>query len=203
MPLPGIRADIEANSRTLIPVRRLGGDRLDAMGPESRTGIVQTLKEGRQQFLEAVRGLTEAEAQAHQQPGRWSVLDCVEHVTVVEERFLGRIGRAPREGAPPINPLHEAELAARVQDRTTPVQAPEFVRPAGRFQTLAEALDAFVRVRGRTIGFAEQNAAELYLLAEAHPRFGPLNGMEFLIMMNSHVLRHAAKIGELRAEARK
>ncbi|HEY1240276.1 MAG TPA: DinB family protein [Bryobacteraceae bacterium] len=173
------------------------------MSPESRTEIVQTLEDGRQQFVETVRDLTEAEAQAHPQEGRWSVLECVEHVTTVEERFLGRIEKAQREGAPPVNREHEAELAARVKDRTMRAQAPDFVRPTGRFQTLAEAVDAFHAVRGRTIGFAEQNAGELYSLAEAHPRFGPLNGMEFLIMMNSHVLRHAAQVSELRAELRK
>lgn len=173
------------------------------MGPESRTAIVQTLEDGRREFLETVRGLTEAEAQAHPQAERWSVLECVEHVTVVEERFLGRIEKAAREGAPPINQQHEAELAARVKDRTNRAQAPEMVRPTGRFQTLAEAVSAFDAARGGTIRFAEQNGAELYSLAEAHPRFGPLNGIEFLLMMNSHALRHAAQVAELRAELRK
>ena len=164
---------------------------------------MQTLEDGRQEFLNAVSGLTEAEAQAHPQADRWSVLECVEHVTTVEERFLGRIEKAAREGAPPINQQHEAELAARVKDRSIRAQAPEFVRPTGRFPTLAEAVGAFDAVRVRTLRFAERNAAELYSLAEAHPRFGPLNGTEFLIMMNSHVLRHTAQIGELRAELRK
>lgn len=173
------------------------------MSPESRTKIVQTLEDGRQEFLEALGGLTEAEAQAHPQAERWSVLECVEHVTTVEERFLSRIEKAAREGAPPVNPQHEAELAARVKNRTVRAQAPEMVRPTGRFQTLAEAVRAFDAARGATIRFAEQNAGELYSLAEAHPRFGPLNGIEFLIMMNSHVLRHAAQVGELRAELRK
>jgi hypothetical protein len=169
------------------------------MSPESRTEIVQTLESGREEFLKTVQGLTEADALAHPQAGRWSVLECVEHVTMVEERFVGRIEKAPREGAPEINPQHEADLAARVKDRTNRAEAPEFVRPTGRFQSLADALDSFHAVRARTIRFAGDNAADLYLLAESHPRFGPLNGIEFLVMMNSHVLRHAAQLRELRS----
>lgn len=170
------------------------------MSPETKTEIVQTLENGRKEFLATLDGLSEAEAQAHPQAGRWSVLECVEHVAVVEERFVGRIEKAPREGAPEINKQHEADLGARVKDRTNRAEAPEFVRPAGRFHTLAEAVDAFQAMRARTIRFAEEHAAELYSLAESHPRFGPLNGTEFLIMMNAHVLRHAAQIRELRGK---
>ncbi len=169
------------------------------MSPETKTEIVQTLENGRQEFLETVIGLSEADAQARPQPGRWSVLDCIEHVSTVEEVFLGRIENAPRQGAPEINRQHEADLASRVKDRSNRVEAPEFVRPSGRYRSMADALEAFQAVRQRTIRFAEQNSADLYSFAGAHPRFGPLNGIEFLVMMNSHVLRHAAQIRELRA----
>jgi hypothetical protein len=39
--------------------------------------------------MAAVAGITETQAAARPDPERWSVLDCVEHVTAVEERFLG------------------------------------------------------------------------------------------------------------------
>ena len=169
------------------------------MSPESKTELVQTLENGREEFLSTVSGLTEAEAQSHPQAGRWSVLECVEHVTTVEERFLGRIEKASREGAPEINRQHEADLAVRVKDRTNRAEAPEYVRPASRFSSLAAALDSFQSVRARTIRFAGDNAADLYSLAESHPRFGPLNGVEFLVLMNCHALRHAAQLRELRS----
>ena len=173
------------------------------MVPERQTEIVQTLEDGREEFLSTLGGLTESEAQSHPQAGRWSVLECVEHVTTVEERFLGRLENAAREGAPPVNPQHEAELATWVKDRTTRAQAPEYVRPSGRFASLTAAVEAFRAARGRTIQFARENTANLYSLSEAHPRFGPLNGIEFLVLMNCHALRHAAQLRELRTDLNK
>jgi uncharacterized damage-inducible protein DinB len=169
------------------------------MGPETRSEIVQCLEDSRRDFLEAVRGLPEAQAEAHPQAGRWSVLECVEHVTTVEERFFGRLEKASREGAPGVDKQKEADLLGRVRNRSARAEAPEPVRPSGRFGTLNEAVDAFQAARARTIQYAEKQGAELYQHAEAHPRFGPLNGVELLIIMAGHAQRHAAQIREVRA----
>jgi len=173
------------------------------MGPETRTEMVQCLEESQADFLEAVSGVTEAEAKAHPQAGRWSVLECVEHVVTVEERFFGRLEKAPREGAPPGNKEHEAELQTRVTNRSNRAEAPEPVRPMGRFASLAEATEAFKTARARTIGFAEIEGHEAYSRAESHPRFGPLNGAELLIIIAGHARRHAGQIRELHAELAK
>ena len=173
------------------------------MGPETRTELVQCLEDSSKDFLEAVSGVTEAQAKAHPQAGRWSVLECVEHVVTVEERFFGRLEKAPREGAPPVNKEHEAELQARVTNRGNRAEAPEPVRPTGRFGSLAEATQAFQTARARTIQFAEQQGAEIYEKAESHPRFGPLNGTEMLLIIAGHARRHAEQIRELRSELTK
>ncbi|HLK48131.1 MAG TPA: DinB family protein [Bryobacteraceae bacterium] len=169
------------------------------MSPETRSEIVQILEGSRNDFVEAVRGVTEAQAQAHPQAGRWSVLECVEHVTTVEVRFLGRLENAPREGAPPLDKEKESALQARVQSRANRAEAPEPVRPTGRFSTLGAALAAFQAARDCTVRFAERESAALYQRAESHPRFGPLNGMELLIIMAGHARRHAEQIRELKA----
>lgn len=173
------------------------------MGPETRTEIVQCLEDSRAEFLEAVSGVTDLQAKAHPQAGRWSVLDCIEHVVTVEERFFGRLEKAPREGAPPLNKEHEGELHARVKSRSTRAEAPEPVRPTGRFASLTEATYAFQTARARTIQFAEQQGAEVYTRAESHPRFGSLNGAEMLLIIAGHAQRHAAQIRELRVELSK
>ena len=170
------------------------------MGPETRTEIVQCLEESRADFLEAVSGVTEAQAAAHPQAGRWSVLECVEHVVTVEERFFGRLEKAPREGAPPVNKDHEAELQTRVTNRAARAEAPEPVRPMGRYANLSEAVNAFQGARARTIRFAETQGEEVYSRAESHPRFGPLNGAEMLLIIAGHARRHAGQIRELRTE---
>jgi uncharacterized damage-inducible protein DinB len=168
------------------------------MAPESSVDVIQMLEAGRQELASAVSGISEEQAQTSPGPGRWSALQCLEHLTTVEEIFLGRLEQAPRVGAPPVDQQKEADMARRIPDRTNKAQAPEKALPTGRFQTLREAVEGFHAARNKTVGFARQEAANLYAIASEHPRFGPLNGTEVLVFMNGHARRHTAQIREVR-----
>ena len=168
------------------------------MAPEQAIEIVRILEDSRQEFLNCTAGLSEAHAAAKQGPDRWSVLECAEHVVVVEERFLGRVKEAPRAEAPRIDKKKEADLKVAVANRANRGEAPEPVRPAGRFLTLAQALEAFQAIRAESIRFAEQRHADLGYLALEHPRFGALNGAEYLVLIAGHSSRHADQIREVR-----
>jgi hypothetical protein len=169
------------------------------MAPQERSEIVENLERSRQEFLAALSGLTESQASIRPDAARWSVLDCVEHVTTVEERFQGWLNAAKKLDAPRIDKEKEAGLLARVPDRSTRVQAPEAVVPAGRFTTLEQAIEQFNAGRARSIQFAEDRYDDLYCLASEHPRFGPVNGVELLIIIAGHCRRHAEQIRETRA----
>jgi len=169
------------------------------MAPKERTEIIENLERSRQEFIATLAGLSESQAKARPDPERWSVLDCVEHVATVEERFQGWLNAAKKLDAPRIDKDKEAGLLARVPDRSTRVKAPEAVVPAGRFTTLEQALEQFNAGRTRSIQFAEDRCDDLYCLASEHPRFGPVNGVELLIIIAGHSRRHAEQIREARA----
>src|SRR5580704_2431162 len=169
------------------------------MAPEERLEIVQHLERGRADFLASVAGLSASQAAMRPDTARWSVLDCVEHVTIVEERFLGWLDSAKKLDEPRVDKEKEAGLLVRVADRSTRAQAPEAVVPTGRFTTLEQALEQFNVNRTRSIQFAQDRSEELYYLAAEHPRFGPMNGAEFFMIITAHARRHAAQIQEVRA----
>lgn len=169
------------------------------MAPKERTEIVQNLERSREEFLAALAGLTEAQAQVRPDPARWSVLDCVEHVASVEERFLGFLEKAEKRDTPNVDKEKEAGLMARVPDRSTRVKAPEAVVPNGRFATLEQAVEEFNARRARSIQFAEDHSDDLYCLVCEHQRFGKVNGVEMLIIAAGHSRRHAEQIRETRA----
>src|SRR5262247_614103 len=104
--------------------------------------LVEVLDAGRQDFLESVSGLADAAAVSKPSPDRWSVLECIEHVVKVEERFLGWLENAAPI-APSPNPQNEARLFGIVTDRTNKAAAVEAVVPSGRFHALPDALIAF------------------------------------------------------------
>jgi hypothetical protein len=173
------------------------------MAPSETIEIIEILEKSKEDFHAAASGLPESLANVRPEENRWSVLDCVEHVTTVEEIFLKRLAGGEYSEAPPKDKVKEEALAARFVDRTTKRQAPEAVLPKGRFTSLAEGLKQFQSARDCTVQFARERAADLYTLASVHPAFGPLNGMEALMIIAGHARRHAEQIREVRTALEK
>lgn len=170
------------------------------MAPSETIDIIDILDKSKEDFHASASGVPESLAATRPGENRWSVLDCVEHVITVEEIFLKRLAEGEyQEAAPPQDKGKEAALAEKFVDRTAKRQAPETIWPKGRFTTLAEGLEQFQAARARTIQFAREHSADLYTLASEHRLFGPLNGVEALIIMAGHARRHAAQIREIRA----
>ena len=159
-------------------------------------GFVAMLEAGRRDFLEAARGISPEHASPKTTSNGWSVLECIEHVAFVEERYLRWIlkGRV-------IEPQRDAEkemrLFSTIRSRLTKVDAAEVLRPRGRFKTLAEALDEFEAVRERSIQLAQERGESLYSVGIKHPYFGRLNGVELLQLIDGHARRHADQIREI------
>ncbi|HEX5226798.1 MAG TPA: DinB family protein [Bryobacteraceae bacterium] len=172
------------------------------MAPQERTEIVNNLERSRAEFLATLEGLTDAQARVKPGPDRWSVLECLEHVTFVEDRFYGWLEKAAKLDSPRRDREKELRLMAMVPDRTTRAKSPEAALPTGRW-TLQEAIDEFNARRDRSVRFAAEHSNDLYSLAAEHPRFGPVNGVELLIISAGHARRHAEQIRETRAELEK
>lgn len=159
-------------------------------------GLIELLESGRQDVLDAVVGLTEADALAKPSPDRWSALECVEHVVIVEERFQGWLENGSSIASVP-KPENENRLFSMVTDRSSKVTAPEAVVPSGRFLALKEAVLAFNAARDRSVNLVKQYGETLYTIGARHGRFGELNGVEVVHLMAGHARRHAAQIREL------
>jgi hypothetical protein len=169
------------------------------MASEAPSNIVEILESSRQEVNQAAASVPETQINVRPEEGRWSVLECVEHVTFVEERFLGRLEQAQRVETPRVDKQKEAEVLARVASRANRAEAPEAARPVGRFTSLAQALEQFNAARSRTVRFADSRAEDLYWLSADHPRLGSMNGPEWLMLIAAHARRHADQIREVRA----
>jgi hypothetical protein len=169
------------------------------MSPNPELTVIAALEAGREDFLAAIEGLSDAQAAMRPAEGRWSVLECMEHIVTVEERFQGWIDNGKRLEAANPNPENEAALTARVTDRSFTAQAPEAVQPKGRFASVDVGRAAFQSARDRSVQMAQERGGTLYEVGAEHPRFGPLNGMEVLFLIAGHARRHAAQIRENRA----
>jgi hypothetical protein len=158
--------------------------------------LVATLEAGRRDFLDATCKITPEQASARPALGSWSVLECIEHVIALEDRYLGWIANGT-EVLPQRNPQKELRLFATIRSRLTKVEAPDVVRPQGRFDSLAAALAEFKIVRDRSVQVVEERGEALYSIGVKHPHFGDLNAVELIRLMDGHASRHADQIREI------
>jgi hypothetical protein len=160
--------------------------------------LIGALEDGRRQVVASVSGLTDTAAAARPAAERWSVLECMEHLVAVEQRFLGFAQTGDTYESLRIDPAREQSLTSGMMDRSTRRSAPDALQPSGRFQSVADAVAAFNEARDTSVRFVQDRGDGLYAIRAAHPRFGELNGIEVIRMMNAHALRHVAQIRETR-----
>jgi len=158
--------------------------------------VLTVLENGRQDVLVSVRDVSDEKAASKPGPERWSALECMEHIIVVEDRFLGWIVTGGVNESPQADSEKESRLLAMVTDRSNKAQAPAAVVPTGQYSKVSDAIAAFNAARDRSVQVARSRGQELYGVKVTHPRFGEMNGAELLHLVSGHASRHAAQIRE-------
>lgn len=166
------------------------------MAPQQVNDVAEQLESARAELIRLVSGLTEEQARTRPAPGRWSVLECVEHVNFVERRFLGMV-RESEPGTPAErDAAKEAALKQRVLDRSNRRTAPEAVVPTGKYASIAEAVKDFNASRDETLRFSSEQGVNLLSRSASHPVLGPMNGVEALLLIAGHGRRHTVQMRE-------
>jgi len=162
--------------------------------------LLALLRESREIFLRSFAGVPEEQAGLHPAPGRWSVLDTVEHLTTAETIQLGLL-KSRRTPRPAEATNREHAFLQRVGERTNKMQAPEAATPCGRFPTLATATEQFKATRAGVIQFLEELTEDLHAseVKHPHPAAGMVSTCEMLVVIAKHGERHAKQIEEIRA----
>ncbi len=177
------------------------------MQEHERQTVIGHMNASRDRILGVVDGLTPEQWAFRTAAGRWSIAECLEHVIRVENRICGLVGNALREGVPqPEKRLTAEELREKdarisqgVVDRSATRQAPEAVRPDGRWSDGAELVAEFRKTRGRSGEFVKTVEGDLRSRFHTHGGFGEIDCYQWLIVMSLHGARHAAQMEEIRA----
>ncbi len=166
---------------------------------EEKRAAVFHLGATREGLLEAVEGLTEVEWRSRPAADRWSILEVVEHLAIVERRVHGVIGRMC--AAPEAEPgRRDSEVdqfvLVKVARRGQRVEAPAPIQPTGQWSP-EEALGQFLAGRAETLALVE-TAACLRGRVLPHPLFGPWDGYQWILATAAHSARHTGQILETR-----
>ena len=177
----------------------------DSLSQGERDRSMSHLHATRKMFLDALAGLSEAQLNWKPSPERWSVAEVAEHLAVTEQQVFLTIQRALKE---PAAPERKAETKGKdelilkaVPDRSRKVQAPEVVRPTGRWNTGADLVAAFKANRDRTIEFVENTPEDLRSHFAPHPFLGLFDSYQWTVFLAAHTDRHVQQMKEVLAEA--
>lgn len=179
-----------------------------ALTPAEREAALKDLETTRQAFLNSVKGLTPAQQTFKPAPDRWSVAEVAEHIAISEEGIFGMVtgkimaAPTPKELLAQVQRGDDDKLRQAVADRSTPRQAPEMLKPTGKYATVEAASEAFQKSRDKAVSYMQNTQDDLRGHAAPHPLLKALDGYQWVILMAAHTARHTAQIEEVKANAK-
>ncbi len=176
--------------------------RAESLTKAERERLVNHLQKTRQFLLDEVAGLSEAQANFKPAEDRWSIAECAEHIALSEDFLRGAVGQAMQA---PAAPERKEELKGKedqvmqfVTDRSQKFQAPEPLRPTGRWDSLEATIEAFKASRKETLDYAHSTPEDLRSHIVAFPT-GDMDAYQFLLFLSGHTERHTLQIQEVKA----
>jgi DinB family protein len=136
---------------------------------------------------------------------RWSCAEVLEHLTLVEQIFGGRIVKAldaARSGlspeAHPRAPLPDA-VEQRMVDRVNKRQAPDTAQPTGTVDIASGWATLEGHHSSLRVALTRCDGLALSQVTLDHPFFGTMNVYQWVELMAAHEGRHTAQIREIAA----
>jgi hypothetical protein len=176
----------------------------ETVSDAERKSAIDYLERTKVKLVETVRPLTEAQYNYKSAPDRWSIRECVEHITGTERAMFGGMQKALAAPKPDgLSAERDALIARAMPDRSRQAQAPQEVAPKGmpEFATPAMALAEFEKTRAATANFATATQADLRGRGFRHPFFGMLDLYQWTLAIAGHTERHTKQIEEVMAGA--
>lgn len=151
----------------------------------------------------SVEGLTEEQLHFSPGEGQWSISQCVEHIILSEPMIFGMFRQEiskPKSSETSQKPSHsDEEIINSITSRSEKYQAPEILKPTGKYKNMKEALAAFENGRKEIIDYiqnADINALRNHI---SQGPAGPVDGYQNLLFITTHSDRHILQIEEIKA----
>jgi hypothetical protein len=159
-----------------------------------RNAVIAALEANLRHVERVAARLDATTASTRPADGRWSPLETLEHLVVVERGVHRAITMA--SGMEP-GTLRTRAMDAVVAGAGTvrqPLTAPEMVAPTGRFGSLYDTLQVFRERRTTTLDLARTLDVAWDAHHASHPLLGPLDIGQWLLLAATHAERHIPQL---------
>ncbi len=187
---------------TLLVATGLAGKVNDtSLSKSERKFLLTQYKETRAALLSKTKDLSTAQLKFRTAPDKWSVEECIYHITLAETGLWELLEASLKN---PANPearkqikVTDADLLKGVQDRGTSYQAPETFLPGkAPWKNAQEALAAFKEIRNRHIKYARTTTEDLRNKIVQLP-YGQVDAYQMMLFIAGHSNRHLQQITQI------
>src|SRR4051794_27961155 len=168
-----------------------------ALTNEERVRAIGYLKETEKDFLAAIERVSDAQWKFKASPDRWSIAETAEHIAVAEQFIWDVISNKIMKS--PATPEKRAEvkgkdeiILSKIPDRSRKAQAPEQLKPTGRWATRAALAKDFETTRAKEISYVTETKEDLRDHFEEHPAMKTMDAYQWLLFNGAHCKRHTA-----------
>jgi len=171
---------------------------------EERENAVKSLKETKSNLLQSLKNLSDAQVNFKASPERWSIKECVEHITLAE-KGLWQMEEASLKAAATPEKRSEVKitddgLMKIITDRSQKQTAPEPFRPEKyKVAELSDVVKDFTAERNELIEFVKKTDDDMRNHMVTMP-FGTIDSYQLLLMISGHCNRHTQQINEVKAD---
>jgi uncharacterized damage-inducible protein DinB len=171
------------------------------LSQDERQQLVDLLEDNAKKFLDDIEHVSDEQWKFKPASNAWSVGEISEHITLSEGLLYSIVQKTlqapPDDEKAKILAGNEKQLLVSVMDRSVKAQAPEVIRPTGRFVTKWELIEAFKIARAQTINYVKTTQDLLKNHVARHPAFGELTTYQWLVFIAGHADRHVAQLEEV------
>src|SRR6476469_727216 len=173
--------------------------------PEERTRAIEYLKETQKDFLASIEGVSEAQWKFKAGPDRWSIAETAEHIGLAEQLIWDRISGTIMKSPPAPEKRAETKgkdeiVLTKVPDRSQKAQAPEQLRPTGKWATKAALVKDFEATRAKEISYVGETKDDLRSHFAEHPFLKTIDAYQWILLNGAHCKRHTLQIQEVKTD---
>ncbi len=169
--------------------------------PEERDFLYQHMTDSKNGLMKAVKGLSKKEQNFKFDPNRWSVLECMEHITITESSLWewahSGLATPPDPARKSEVKVNEKMIIARLNNRDNKLSAPDEARPVGKYKSVKEAINDYSPRRDETLAFVKSTQDDLRNHFVVHPVAGTIDVYMALVLLSAHQNRHLMQIREI------
>ena len=168
------------------------------MSKDDRAHLIAHLEMTNSWLADEVTGLSPAQLHYRYAPGKWTILDVVEHLTLTEPGYWADLQKDMKlDPAKPKGQTTDADMLWYGIDRSERQKTGPSEEPKGTLPDVQEGLARVLKLRAAMLEYAKTTDDDLR--AHAYPQWG-VDAYQALLGISTHMQRHILQIREIKAQ---